>query len=430
MERSFGVDFSKVRVHADADAASEARSMGALAFSRGEHVFFGHGAWRPGAPEGQAVLAHELTHVVQDRRARGVPAPGVAPASGPQEQEAHRIALLAYSQARAPLPGHMDGRGQPPSRAALYARAAALGGAPRSGWEVREGGDLRTHRCIPGCVPSSEEELEPGPDGAGPTEAPKEPPVPYAELAAMPEGFPQEFADHYSDIDSAVRAVNTLLKPTTPLDPDWLRAMMAEESNTGTSARRYDPLQTSNTGDHSLNVVRSGDENTHVITANLDPTLRTDLAGKATTPRGKKGWDYEGMDAAKRMDASTGIRLAVVWLVHHAAVIRRVEDAEAPIQKHTLKEGDNKSSLTTKLDTSPEVLEKLNPNARWWVGDVISWRSAPLQIAEWRTWEEATTRYNGGGNANYLAEVQAEYAAIKHARTQPPAAAKPSVPPE
>lgn len=61
----FGHDFANVRVHADAEAAASARSVNALAFTVGRDVVFGAGQYAPGTRAGQELLAHELTHVVQ-----------------------------------------------------------------------------------------------------------------------------------------------------------------------------------------------------------------------------------------------------------------------------------------------------------------------------------------------------------------------------
>jgi hypothetical protein len=64
-EGKFGTDFSGVRIHADAQADQLNRSIQAKAFTTGQHVFFRQGAYEPGSRGGQALLAHELTHVVQ-----------------------------------------------------------------------------------------------------------------------------------------------------------------------------------------------------------------------------------------------------------------------------------------------------------------------------------------------------------------------------
>ena len=65
MEQAFGADFSGVRIHADAQADRLNRSIQARAFTTGQDVFFRQGAYRPGSRGGQELIAHELTHVVQ-----------------------------------------------------------------------------------------------------------------------------------------------------------------------------------------------------------------------------------------------------------------------------------------------------------------------------------------------------------------------------
>jgi hypothetical protein len=65
MEPRFGHDFSRVRVHADSRAAQSARALGAQAYMAGSHVIFGRGLYTPDTSAGRQLLAHELTHVVQ-----------------------------------------------------------------------------------------------------------------------------------------------------------------------------------------------------------------------------------------------------------------------------------------------------------------------------------------------------------------------------
>lgn len=66
-EPLFGQDFSTVRVHQDAQAALSARALGAHAFTVGEDIYFGEGQFQPHSAGGQQLIAHELTHVVQQR---------------------------------------------------------------------------------------------------------------------------------------------------------------------------------------------------------------------------------------------------------------------------------------------------------------------------------------------------------------------------
>jgi hypothetical protein len=65
MEPRFGSDFSGVRVHSDASAAESARAVDALAYTVGHDVVFAEGRYAPGTGRGQQLLAHELTHVLQ-----------------------------------------------------------------------------------------------------------------------------------------------------------------------------------------------------------------------------------------------------------------------------------------------------------------------------------------------------------------------------
>ena len=67
MEARFGTDFSDVEVHTDGRAASSARSVSAQAYTVGNHVVFGDGNYRPDTDDGRHMIAHELTHVVQQR---------------------------------------------------------------------------------------------------------------------------------------------------------------------------------------------------------------------------------------------------------------------------------------------------------------------------------------------------------------------------
>lgn len=65
MSAAFGTDFGGVRVHTDNNAVQMNRSLNARAFTHGKDVYFNEGEYRPGGGEGKRLLAHELTHVVQ-----------------------------------------------------------------------------------------------------------------------------------------------------------------------------------------------------------------------------------------------------------------------------------------------------------------------------------------------------------------------------
>lgn len=68
MEQRFGYDFSQVRIHTDNYASASARSVNAVAYTTGQNIVFSDGQYSPQTGTGQKILAHELTHVVQQSR--------------------------------------------------------------------------------------------------------------------------------------------------------------------------------------------------------------------------------------------------------------------------------------------------------------------------------------------------------------------------
>jgi hypothetical protein len=72
-EPRFGRDFSRVRVHTDSSASESARAIDAAAYTLGNQIVFGANRYQPHTSDGRRLLAHELTHVVQQG---GAPAPG------------------------------------------------------------------------------------------------------------------------------------------------------------------------------------------------------------------------------------------------------------------------------------------------------------------------------------------------------------------
>jgi hypothetical protein len=98
-EAELGADLSRVRIHADAVAAEAARALGARAFTVGEDVYFAAGAFAPEDAAGRALLAHELTHVVQflEGRAGGA---GISQPGDPLEREAESAAARHHESPR------------------------------------------------------------------------------------------------------------------------------------------------------------------------------------------------------------------------------------------------------------------------------------------------------------------------------------------
>ncbi len=166
METTVGHDFGDVQVHTDARAAESARSVQAQAYTVGNHVVFGEGRYRPDTPEGRHTLAHELTHVVQQRQGPvdGTPAAGGIKVSDPSdrfEQEAESVAR------RVTTGGAADAEPPAPAPAADVQRQA----------EAADEGVVQRQ-------PAEEEEAE---EGQMPEAAPA-PETAGAEAAAAPAG--------------------------------------------------------------------------------------------------------------------------------------------------------------------------------------------------------------------------------------------------
>jgi hypothetical protein len=88
MESAFGRSFGDVRIHADGEAHALNQKVSAVAFTTGRDIFFQQGAYQPGTSDGNQLLAHELTHVVQQQGMSGSGPLMVGPAGDSYEQEA------------------------------------------------------------------------------------------------------------------------------------------------------------------------------------------------------------------------------------------------------------------------------------------------------------------------------------------------------
>jgi hypothetical protein len=102
------VIFSSVRVHTDVTAAASSRDVGAAAYTVGNHVVFGKGTYAPGTEAGNRLLAHELTHVVQQRKTNSPPAMAawrISDVGDPAEAEAEQAAESAAAGRNADVTG-------------------------------------------------------------------------------------------------------------------------------------------------------------------------------------------------------------------------------------------------------------------------------------------------------------------------------------
>ena len=160
MEARLGQDFSDVRVHTGDAADASARSVSAHAYTVGSNIVFQRGGYEPWSAAGQQLLAHELTHVVQQRSGPvdGTPAAGGVSVSDPSD----RFELEAAANAERVM-------GQPAPVAPMQAPAPevqaaydpALPAVQREGEEEQEEEVQAAHDPALGPVQRQEEEEEP-----------------------------------------------------------------------------------------------------------------------------------------------------------------------------------------------------------------------------------------------------------------------------
>ena len=142
------VDFGGVRVHADARAAESARQLGAHAFTLGRHIVFGEGEYTPHSPAGRELLAHELSHVMQQT---ATPAGGAAARLRHLRQPCiqGRWRLDRVSPDYHPEPTRKDGNAAAASWAipnAVFAKVSTW--QTSSFWKQKEGGSAQIAHWI------------------------------------------------------------------------------------------------------------------------------------------------------------------------------------------------------------------------------------------------------------------------------------------
>ena len=113
-EPRFGADFSGVRIHNGSDVAETAKSINARAFTIGNNIAFGRGQFALDSHEGRRLMAHELTHVVQQDGDQGqqtrtlMQAKEAAKSGAPSQLEKVHLNHLDISIQRETPPGHLD----------------------------------------------------------------------------------------------------------------------------------------------------------------------------------------------------------------------------------------------------------------------------------------------------------------------------------
>ncbi len=138
MEQVFGADFSGVRIHTDANADVLNQSLQARAFTTGEDIFFRSGEYRPDVSSGQRLLAHELTHVVQQQGSVQTDRESVGRVDDAFEQKAAQVGE-ALSHGRQVSIGTVTG--VPAIQLAVEEKKKGKGKGGKKGKGKDEGGD-------------------------------------------------------------------------------------------------------------------------------------------------------------------------------------------------------------------------------------------------------------------------------------------------
>lgn len=181
-EREFGCDLSAVRLHRDSAAHSAAQALHARAFTIGEHVFFLGGTPELDSRDGAALLAHELTHVVQHYQGRIALRPGFAVSrpDDPLEREAETVGAAAAR-----------GGATTPARSLMGTSTATVGGdaTPSASGSGQHGGDASAP-----SAPSLTGFRDPAPSGGADARTGKltgRPPSTDALIGNVPPAKPQ-----------------------------------------------------------------------------------------------------------------------------------------------------------------------------------------------------------------------------------------------
>ena len=113
MEGRLGADFSDVKVHTDSNASNSARSVQANAYTVGSDIVFGAGQFAPESESGKQTIAHELTHVVQQRAGpvAGTDVGGGIKLSHPSDEFETAADSTARAALSGPAPAPMSGGG-------------------------------------------------------------------------------------------------------------------------------------------------------------------------------------------------------------------------------------------------------------------------------------------------------------------------------
>ncbi|CAM1358356.1 eCIS core domain-containing protein [Tenacibaculum xiamenense] len=91
MESGFGADFSNVKIHTDSEAQRMSADIGAQAFTHGNDIYFNKGKYNPGTTVGKHLLAHELTHTIQQKGMTELPVQRKSVVPGSENKDKNQL---------------------------------------------------------------------------------------------------------------------------------------------------------------------------------------------------------------------------------------------------------------------------------------------------------------------------------------------------
>lgn len=208
-EPRLGTDLSHVRVHSDSSAAASARSINALAYTAGNHLVFGQGQYAPQSPSGAHLLAHELTHVLQQSGAGPIREATRLPIDTSGEANARQVTT---NVAAGRPPGSIDFKPGPRVQRQVFGAAEQIGDLGKIG-ELGKVGELgktsppefpfprgvpANDNALPRGVPANDYGLPrgtPANDNALPKTGPGVGPLPVPPVVPLPLPQPQPDPD-------------------------------------------------------------------------------------------------------------------------------------------------------------------------------------------------------------------------------------------
>lgn len=346
MERAFGEDFSGVRVHTDGPSARVASDLSATALTVGRDIVFARGEHAPGTLRGDALLAHELAHVVQQRGSgsfAGMEGPGSS-----FERQADRAAMGAVRALHGP-----EGTAAPAVRGLLPGAPGGLRIARCA--QSQEPGELRDATVpLPGGVPM--------PEGTG--EAPAVPALPAgdATTAAFAQSLIAAGRDGAlgllrargarpmtQDIDAALVQIFGADAPTNHAlwlartiatrgsEEDWvagtdpadpMRSVLSEYATRMTSGLTSEPFEL------GMPDVTDDERRQYAVQAYMFPGRRPDL--RALVVGGVHGNEPQGAEVAERLRAQLAADCAagnppLFTTIIVPVLFRRAENYRPPV---------------------------------------------------------------------------------------------------